>query len=120
MEGHTVENKDGNFGSQTNVTVTAEVISDYSAFNTLKLDKIFMINLWCILLNQIILSLNYYLNHQIEKLGAVFSVFFFWDHINIHCKPLPQWELIVAVKAKMLFHANFIMCIYTAEVRQRN
>lgn len=120
MEGHTVENKDGNFGSQTNLTVTAEVISDYSAFNTLKLDKIFMINLWCILLNQIILSLNYYLNHQIEKLGAVFSVVFFWVHINIHCKPLPQWELIVAMKAKMLFHANFIMCIYTAEVRQRN
>ena len=63
---------------------------------------------------------GHYLNHQIEKLGAVFSVVFFWVHINIHCKPLPQWELIVAMKAKMLFHANFIMCIYTAEVRQRN
>ena len=80
MEGHTVENKDGSFGSQTNLTVTAGVISDYSAFNTLKLDKIFMINLWSILLNQIILSLNYCLNHQIEKLGAVFSVFLLGPH----------------------------------------
>lgn len=65
----------GHFGSQTNLALIAGVISDYSAFNTLKLGVIFTVNFLCILLNQTVLSLICFKSSG-EEIRCCISVFF--------------------------------------------